>query len=108
MTVTTRHSFFLLGLVLVTGLLFGSLALQAADTFTGKRLYLQNCAFCHGKTGRGVMAGAVGFASGWALYQPDMQLLQRIKSGKGVCPAFAPLLNNQEILDVIAFIRTLQ
>ena len=79
----------------------------AADVNLGNKIYQQHCLMCHGNDGRGSMAGAPDFKRGQGLMQSDQDLLSRIESGKNACPAYRGILDRQDILDVIAFIRTL-
>jgi mono/diheme cytochrome c family protein len=52
------------------------------------------------------MIGAPNFAQGDALMSPDSTLLISIQSGKGPMPAYRGVLSDQDILDVIAYLRT--
>lgn len=80
---------------------------QAGDTNKGKQLYGTHCAVCHGQSGRSVMPGAPNFDRGERLLRPDSALLLQIRSGKNACPAFRGMLADRDILDVIAYMRTL-
>lgn len=80
---------------------------QAADVNKGRQLFGTHCAACHGQTGRSVMIGAPNFNRGEALMRPDSTLLTTIRAGKNACPAFRGILSDRDILDVIAFLRTL-
>jgi cytochrome c6 len=91
---------------LLTLLLACSVA-QAGDVNKGRQLYGKYCAVCHGPTGRSTMAGAPNFDRGEGLMRPDSDLLASIRSGKNACPAFRGILSDREILDVVAFLRTL-
>ena len=53
------------------------------------------------------MPGAPNFRRMESLMRPDMQLLAAIRNGKGAMPAYFGVLREREILDVIAFMRTL-
>jgi len=90
-----------LGLLLVTN------HSGASDVNLGRKIYQQHCVICHGDDGGGSMAGAPDFKRGQGLMQSDQALLTRIRSGKNACPAFRGILDEQEVLDVIAYIRTL-
>lgn len=81
--------------------------LYAADTFKGQRIYTSNCAICHGPTGRAVMPGAPNFARGEGVLKPDFTLLATIRSGRNAMPAFQGILTDRDIMDVIAYVRTL-
>ena len=80
---------------------------HAADTNKGQQLFAANCAICHGQSGRSVMPGAPNFDRGEGLMRPDFTLLASIRAGKNAMPAYQGLLADRDILDVIAFLRTL-
>lgn len=95
--------------MVVVALLSASISsdLYAADTFKGQKLYAANCAICHGQNGRSVMPGAPNFDRGERVLQPDFTLLASIRSGKNAMPAFQGILSDRDIMDVIAYLRTL-
>ena len=105
----TRLSFTSVGLQLarVALLVLASGAAYAANTQNGQRLYVSHCAICHGQSGRSTMAGAPNFDRGEGMLRSDASLLSAIRAGKNANPAFQGLLKDQEILDVIAYLRTL-
>ncbi|WP_354004872.1 c-type cytochrome [Ramlibacter albus] len=80
---------------------------QAADIAKGGQAYATHCATCHGANGTPVMPGAPNFRRLDSLMRPDMQLLTAIRNGKGAMPAYFGVLRDREILDVIAYLRTL-
>ena len=82
--------------------------LQAADPGKGGKLYAANCAICHGATGTSVMPGAPSLNRGDVLLRPDFTLLASIRKGKNAMPAFQGLMPDRDILDVIAYMRTLR
>ena len=85
-----------------------SSGLYAADIFKGQQIYISNCAICHGQTGRAVMPGVANFSrQEGGILKPDMTLLAAIRSGRNAMPAFQGILSDRDIMDVIAFIRTL-
>jgi cytochrome c6 len=92
----------------IAWLLFFSLAEQsyAADSNRGEQLYKTHCSMCHGESGAGAMPDAPNFAQNESLIQPDPLLLASIKQGKNVMPAYQGILNDQDLLDVIAYLRT--
>lgn len=79
----------------------------AADIARGGTLYATHCAMCHGASGTPVMPGAPNFRRMEALMRPDMQLLTAIRNGKGAMPGYFGVLRDREILDVVAYLRTL-
>jgi cytochrome c6 len=82
----------------------------AADVFKGERIYLKLCVGCHGN-GRGGQVGIPGapdFARGQSLMRPDGALLQTLRSGKNAMPSYLGVLDDYEMLDVIAYLRTIR
>ena len=86
--------------------LAGAIPANASDINLGRGIYQRHCASCHGVNGRPNMAAAPDFKRGQGLMQSDQALHKRIQSGKNACPAYLGILNDQQILDVIAYIRT--
>jgi cytochrome c6 len=107
MTRMMTPPFFLRMAFAVVPLLLAGGAAQAGDTNKGRQMYGTHCAICHGQSGRSTMAGTPNFDRGEGLLRPDSELLASIRSGKNACPAFRGILTDREILDVIAFLRTL-
>ena len=81
---------------------------RAADLAQGGKVFEIYCAQCHGSAGQGVIPGAPKFNRGERMLQPDIALMTTIKRGKNAMPAFQGVLRDRELLDVIAFLRTLQ
>lgn len=81
---------------------------QAADSIKGTKLYNERCANCHGSGGKPNMPGVPDFSRNQGLMQGDLTLVKTISVGKGMMPAFQGLLTQQEIFDVVAYLRTLQ
>jgi mono/diheme cytochrome c family protein len=81
---------------------------HAADVIKGSQLYARHCAACHGPNGISVMPTAPHLARGDRLMQSDLALLASFKSGKNAMPSYIGILSDAEILDVIAFSRTLR
>jgi mono/diheme cytochrome c family protein len=73
---------------------------------TGEAVYRGICAGCHMPAGQ----GAIGAAAYPALAQnPRLAVsaypILRVLRGKGAMPGFAGTLSNQQIADIVAFIR---
>ena len=81
---------------------------SAADVSRGAELYRQHCTGCHGGDGRPVMPMAPDFSRPEALLKPDLTLLGAVRAGRGAMPAYAGLLRDRDILDVVAHLRTLR
>jgi mono/diheme cytochrome c family protein len=98
----------LLGVVVIGMLgISGSSLVYAGDPTKGGATYTTYCAGCHGQTGTSQMPGAPNFAARERLLQTDAQLLANIKAGKNAMPAFQGIVSDGDIMNVIAFIRTL-
>ena len=82
--------------------------IHAADVSQGAQLYAMHCTSCHGRSGVPVMPGSPNFARSEGLMRPDLALVASIRTGKNAMPGYVGILKDREILDVIAYIRTLQ
>jgi len=81
---------------------------NAADVFNGRKVYEFHCQSCHGENGKSMMPGVPNFASGDGLFRPDTDLLGQIRNGKNMMPAYRGIIEDNEMLDVIAYLRSLQ
>jgi len=80
----------------------------AADFFNGRNVYQQHCQSCHGANGQSLDAGMPDFSRGESLFASDIELFERIRGGVGAMPAYRGILEDEEIRDVIAYMRSLQ
>ena len=83
-------------------------AATAGDALAGAELYNRHCLACHGADGRPVLPMAPDFSRPTALLKPDLTLLAAIRAGSGAMPAYAGLLRDRQILDIVAHLRTLK
>ncbi len=81
--------------------------LYASDMFKGKKLYNSHCALCHGMGGQPTMPGAPNFLRQEGILKPDFTLLATIRAGRNAMPAYQGILTDRDIMDVIAYIRTM-
>ncbi len=81
---------------------------EAADINKGKQIYVKHCQNCHGSRGQGQLPGMPDFSRGERLFQADSQLVEVLRNGKGMMPAYRAVLRDKELLDVIAYLRTLR
>ncbi len=117
-----RRKFFdmglMLGISLVIGLTGGlSLSLAAqGDPEKGKQVFEKNCLGCHGPRGDGdspigkkLVPPAADLTSATTKKKPDAELVGIIQSGKPktAMPPFKPALGEQQIRDVLAYVRSL-
>ena len=80
---------------------------SAADRKNGRTIYEMHCLGCHGEGGNSIDPTIPNFANGDGLFMMDSELLRRIREGSQTKPAFRGLLSDQEIRDVISYLRTL-
>lgn len=80
----------------------------AADRARGHDLYLKHCASCHGVDGRSVLPNTPQLSLNQGMMQPDIVLLNKLRMGQGQMPPFFGLLSDKDILDVIAYLRTVR
>ena len=97
------HVFFVLLILLFVNVPSAS----AADVFNGRTIYRSYCESCHGQNGQGQMPGVPNFTRGQSLMRSDLLIFDSIRSGKNAMPGFLGVLDEHEILDVIAYIRTM-
>ena len=80
---------------------------SAADVADGERVYLSQCASCHGREGRGTSAGPDISTGNFRRASSDEGLLQIINKGIAgtTMPAFS--MNSRQAWQVVAFLRSL-
>lgn len=96
------------GIIAATILLSVSVSVDASDVFNGKDVYELHCEGCHGADGASFEPGMPDFSRGESLFAPDSELVQRLREGSVTKPSFRGLLTDEELRDVIAYVRTLQ
>ncbi len=101
-----KPSYYLWGFIGLMLFSFSVASAWAADPKQGGKLYSKNCRTCHGDNGVPRMPGLPDFTRIDALMRSDNDLLQFIRTGSGMMPAYRGLLTDGEILDVIAYLRT--
>jgi cytochrome c6 len=96
------------GLLVTLLLAFMSGSSYAGDIANGAKLYAKYCVTCHGADGVNVMPDAPNFANSEKLLRPDVFILASIKEGINAMPSFQGMLKDQDILDIISYLRTLE
>ncbi len=81
---------------------------EAADVFNGKEVYELHCQGCHGIDGSSVEPGIPDFTRGESLMSPDTELFKRLWDGMAHMPSYRGMIEESDLRDVIAYVRTLQ
>ena len=89
-------------------LLLASPAARAGDPVAGKKLFVANCAACHGIEGTAVLLYAPSFARGETLDKHDAALIVSVRDGIYRMPPLGGYLTESQIADAIAYARTLR
>ncbi|HTN78665.1 MAG TPA: cytochrome c, partial [Acidimicrobiales bacterium] len=77
----------------------------AASNVDGQKLYADNCATCHGKTGGGGIGPSLkGIQSSFPNAADEEAI---VKNGQGSMPGFGGSLSDEEIAAIVAYTRTL-
>jgi len=79
----------------------------AQSGLSGKELFNMACSYCHGVNLEGNIGPALGKGSD-ITEEPDSFIENRIRKGKDVMPAFGNVLTDQQIKDIIAYLRQVQ
>jgi len=74
----------------------------------GGALYDRYCASCHGFDGFPILPGTPDFTRGESLLKTDPELLAAIRFGVLSMPGFEQTIDEEGLIDVIFYIRTLQ
>ena len=80
---------------------------RAADIFNGREVYEMHCQGCHGIDGQSMEPGTPDFTRGESLLVPDTELFKRLWDGAHM-PSYRGMLEDSDLRDVIAYVRTLQ
>lgn len=93
---------------LFSALLAATHGASGADMARGKTLYQRHCVACHGVSGMSVMPNTPNLALNQGLTKSDLQIVQDLKTGGSRKPPFIGLMTDSELLDVVAYIRTIR
>ena len=101
-----NHSF-RMGLIVVLG--FSLIAICAAPAMAqdAAATYKAKCAMCHGADGKGGKMGTRDFASPEVQKASDADLAGIIANGKGKMPKYGDKLKENEVKDLVTYIRGL-
>jgi mono/diheme cytochrome c family protein len=87
-------------------------AAQAGNADEGQKVFVQNCATCHGLDGSastaiGKAVGAKDLRSPEAQKLTDVEITTQINQGKGNMPPFSGSLKKADVNNLIAYVREL-
>jgi len=101
-----NHSFRMALVVLVA---CGLIAVCAAPAMAqdAAATYKAKCAMCHGADGKGGKMGTRDFASPEVQKESDADLAGIITNGKGKMPKYGEKLKENEVKDLVTYIRDL-
>lgn len=112
-----RNTRALLGALFV-GLVFGSGCSRepSSPAQRGRATFVRNCSACHGADGTGRLPPGVQMVAPprdltdpeFQAQRTDEELLFVLRNGKGAMPPFGVLLGEDQVRDVIAYVRTLK
>lgn len=78
-----------------------------ASANSGSTVYQMHCAQCHGANGEPTMPRAANFNRQEGLQQSQSALYERIEQGNRSCPPFIGILQNEDIIRLIGYLRTM-
>ena len=100
----------MLGATIMLGLFLGTASPAGAQDAT-QVLYKSKCQICHGPDATGSVVGkklgVKDFQSPEVQKQPEVDLLATARKGKGKMPAYDGKLSNNQLTDLIKFMRTM-
>ena len=80
---------------------------------TGKIVFMNQCALCHGPNGKGGEKPGIGTVPtlrdpAWQDRMTDGRIAKTITHGRGAMPSFMGKLSKDDLTNVVAFVRTLK
>lgn len=91
----------------LTASIVGSSAF-AADLAKAKQNYDRHCAACHGFNGMSVVVDAPNLRMNQGLLQSDLLIVQKLKAGSPKKPPMIGILRDQEMMDILTYVRTIR
>jgi len=92
-------------LVIFMLLQISTLEAEENNVSKGHEVFMQKCMGCHGESGNGQLPGQPNFNKGDAFFKSDSALIDVIREGRGVMPSFDGLLSEEDIRNVVAYIK---
>ena len=78
----------------------------AGNPMVGAGLYTKHCANCHGANGKAMLDGTPDLHISQLMSKTDEQLANTIKMGRSIMPGYQGLMSQEQIEDVVAYLRT--
>lgn len=79
----------------------------ASLVLAGKEIFHERCAICHGLDGVPLLSDVPEFAKGERLEKSDAELLATLKHGKGMMPAWGENMSEQDLKNVLSYVRVI-
>ena len=86
--------------------LAASTAIAHADSTDGKRLFAKNCAACHQPTGKGIPGAFPALAGNAFVQSQPADVATVLLKGRGGMPDFSGSLDDDEIAQVLTYVRS--
>ena len=79
----------------------------AGNANAGLAHYNKHCVKCHGGNGQLRLANAANFDRREGLRQSNQKVFAHIKRSNTNCPSYAGILSDNQIIDVVAYLKRL-
>lgn len=83
----------------------GAVQALKGDNANGATVWKNNCVGCHGTEGKGIPDVGEDLTTSAAKERADAELIATILNGKGKMPAYKATLSDQQVADVLAYVR---
>jgi len=95
------------GLIALTAsLCLGAAQASAQDAAAGGVLFKQKCSACHQVTGLGIKGAFPALAGDPFVVGDDKLVVKTVLLGRGGMPSFMPHLDDQQIADILTYVRS--
>lgn len=93
--------------ILAFVLVFSTSCVYALEQGKAKKNYERYCAGCHGFNGMSINPDAPNLRMNEGLLQADFQIVEKLKAGSAKKPPMRGLLSDQELQQIVTYIRTI-
>ncbi len=95
------------GIIVALVLVMSPAPIFAGSPHDGQKLYTQYCSSCHGTTAKNRAPGVAKIRRGAGLMRTDIDIVRRIERGNRGCPSYRGIIRENDLLDIVAYLRTL-